>query len=502
MEKNNLGKRLSETNINVQKLIRYRLQNIDQLNTNGGYFLETFLKHEIRNILIFVLTFFIIFTEFFYRNPLFEYSKSFEESWQNKYKGLITFFEVITKIGGEYLMAFPICVVLSFFSIVKAVVYITGFIFCLSFHSILKMWYGSKRPFWENTKLYKGTCDGGFGNPSGHSMMTTYLYLALFVILKDTKYVNDRFHVQSILLVISLLWTIVIILSRLYLGVHSVNQVIYGSTLGLAVVLNMYLVFKLHKMPAFFYKRLFKKRKYNIIILSLLFLLTFLAIFSTFVCNQDFDKNKYNEILDNTCGESYPEYRRFNYDGLFGSLIIVGLIGLYFGQILFWYLVKNNYKKNNLIQEEKAKETENDTNERYDSLCEVQVPKNDNWVNQDGDTKEDLIVDELINHWNDNRIFICSLTNILKIICILLACLIPVILFIAVGGNNLPVIFIFKFGLPYFLVCFLVFGPGFYYVIKISCGPREVILKQIFCDSNEENNRGDLGINVNTKDIP
>ena len=53
-------------------------------------------------------------------------------------------------------------------------------------------------------------------------------------------------------------------------------------------------------------------------------------------------------------------------------------------------------------------------------------------------------------------------------------------------------IFIFKFGVPFFLVFFLIFGPGFYYVIKFTCGPKKVILKQIFKDSVEEINRGDL----------
>ena len=512
MESSDLEKKLSESNVNVQKLIRYRLQNIDQLNTNGGYFRETFLKHKIRNICIFIFSFLVIFVEFFYREPLFNYSLDFEEKWQkNSPDGLIDFFKIITKYGGEYLMAFPVFVVIAFFSIVKAVIYITGFVFCLSFHCLLKMWYGNPRPFWENPNLYKNICDAGFGNPSGHSMITTYLYLALFIILKDTKYVDERFHIQSILLIVSLIWTIAVILSRLILGMHSVNQVIYGATFGLVVVFNMFLVFRLHKMPAFFYKRLFKNIKYNIIIFTFLFLYTILAIISKFVCNQDFDKEKYNNVINETC-ITWPEYRRFNNDGLYGSLFILSLVGLYFGQIFFWYLVKNNYTNRSVANELKNQEKEiennnknvnnNVTDDRYDSLCEVNVPKNQNWVNQDGDSKEDLIVDELINHWNDNRIFMWKLTNILKIICILIVCSIPVVLFILVGGDNLLLIYIFKFGVPFVLVFFLIFGPGFYYVIKITCGPREIILKQIFMEeSNENTNRGDLGIS-NSKDNP
>ena len=162
--------------------------------------------------------------------------------------------------------------------------------------------------------------------------------------------------------------------------------------------------------------------------------------------------------------------------------------------MFFWYLVQYNYKKNNVMLE--FKNIKNEIN-----LCEIQVEKNKDCVTEDGDTKEDLIVDELINHWNDNRIFMCSLTNILKIFGILFLCSLPIILFILVNGDNMLLIFIFKFAVPFFLVFFLIFGPGFYYVIKFTCGPKEILLKQIFKDFDEDINCGSLR-NSNIKDIP
>ena len=175
-------------------------------------------------------------------------------------------------------------------------------------------------------------------------MITTYLYLALFVIVRDTAYVSKRFVVQSILLAISLIWTILIIISRLILGVHSINQVVYGSTFGLGIVVIMYKVFRKNKMPLYFFKRLFKKTSYFIIILSSLLIITFLIVISSFLCNKNIDYDRYEKVLDSKC-TNLPKFRKFNNDGLFGSLTILGIIGIYLGQKLFWHLIKYYYKK-------------------------------------------------------------------------------------------------------------------------------------------------------------
>ena len=84
-------------------------------------------------------------------------------------------------------MAVPVVIVLWYSTLIKSFIYLMGFIFCLQFHSMMKIWYGSKRPFWIEPSLYKGICDGGFGNPSGHSITTTFLYLSLIFLYIQTK---------------------------------------------------------------------------------------------------------------------------------------------------------------------------------------------------------------------------------------------------------------------------------------------------------------------------
>ena len=141
-----------------------------------------------------------------------------KKNWQEKAtKATINTFKFFTKIGGEYLMAVPVIIVLWFFTLIKSYVYLMGFIFCLQFHSMMKIWYGNKRPFWEDPTLYKGYCDGGFGNPSGHSISTSFLYLSLFWYFRQTKRLYQKYWIIILILIFCLFWIIIIILSILIL---------------------------------------------------------------------------------------------------------------------------------------------------------------------------------------------------------------------------------------------------------------------------------------------
>ena len=90
-------------------------------------------------------------------------------------------------------------------------------------------------------------------------------------------------------------------------------------------------------------------------------------------------------------------------------------------------------------------------------------------------------IDDLINHWNINRVYIChNVKNVLKVILVIIICVIPAILFIAIpNDSNIVIIFIFKIGIPMFFVPFFFFSFGFYYIILISCGHKELLMKRL-----------------------
>ena len=374
--------------------------------SDDNYFKKTFFKRLILNILIIVLSLIAFIVEFFYRKPLFNYSLDFEKNWQeNASKATISMFKFFTKIGGEYLMAVPVIIVICFFTLIKSYVYLTGFVFCLQFHSMMKIWYGNKRPFWEEQSLYKGICDGGFGNPSGHSITTAYLYLTLCLYYKQTKRLEKNYIILIIILIFCLFWMLMIILSRLILGMHSVNQVIYGSSLGVIIFLLIFIVFEIHRMPVSVYKKFFREKKYIYISISVYLVFIAITIINYFIVKKGFDYDKYNDILDEVCEKKVAKYRRFNADGLFGSSAIFAMFGMYLGQIIFWYLIENKYKNNEI-----------------NTINEFQSLKKNKTENESIISLDDSI-DDLINHWNKNRVLLCSnFKTVLKIIMIIIIC--------------------------------------------------------------------------------
>ena len=456
---------------------------IDKRQMNDNYFKNAFFNNFKLNIIIIIISIILFIIEFFYRDPLFKYSLDFEKNWQeNATKETITTFKIFTKIGGEYLMAVPVIIVLWFFTLIKSYVYLMGFIFCLQFHSMMKIWYGNKRPFWQDPSLYKGICDGGFGNPSGHSITTSFLYLSLFFYYTQAKVTRDKYKILIIILLFCLFWIVMILLSRIILGMHSVNQIIYGTSLGLIISSFIFIVFKIHQLPVSIYKKFFREKKYKYIILSILCVFIIITISNVFIFNKGFDYDKYNDILDKLCEKKVPKYRRFNLDGLFGSITILALLGMYLGQIVFWYLIENKYKFNEVNYMNNIKQIQemniNDIKFSNDIKNSKNEIINKNKIETDNLSQDSF--DDLINHWNTNRIYICDFKNILKLIAVLIICLLPAILFIAIkNDSDIIIIFIFKLGIPMLLVPFLIYSFGFYFLIKISCGPKETLLKRL-----------------------
>ena len=303
----------------------------------------------------------------------------------------------------------------------------------------------------------------------------------LFIYLSQTKLLYKRYIIQTILFLILLIWIILIILSRLILGIHSINQVIYGSTLGLIVVLLISVVFKLHQMPVIYYKKLFKEKIYISIIFSLILFLSIFSIISNFAFDNKSQIKKYEKILNEKC-QDLPEYRKFNLDGLFGSFIIFGLLGMYSGQILFWYLIDNNYKSNKKRKKINKKNADrNNSSVNEDIIGDTEEEEENDIDNDDTDDENNRRIDELINNWNENRVLLFSTCGrVIKIIFVIISCSIPLLLLILIPHNgNMVVVFIFKFGIPFFSFTFLLYGFGFYHIINISCGPKKILLKQI-----------------------
>ena len=375
-------------------------------------------------LLLFVIA--SVVGELFYRQPLFDESIDFELKWrQNAWGFTKTSYNIITNLGGEYGLILYLIIIYFFFPLTKSFCFMIGVIACTYLDNIMKLWYHDPRPFWEESKLHSN-CDGGFGNPSGHSFISTFTYLGVYKLLSQTKIVSKNIWVEMTLFVFCVLMIIGIVLSRVILGMHSLDQVFYGCSLGLAVYFLLFHILYMQNMKVETFTKLFTSVQ-NLIIITAIFFISLLSLLLSYLLI-DFTAvtDKYKESLSTSCPQYFndKQYRIFQNDGFFGGLTLFCLMGAYYGQYFLWYKMHSQYGENR---------------------------------------------DELINKWVYNREGVYkSGINIFKVIGILIVCALPMAIYFLISSTNLAVIFIFKVSLPFFVTLFLLYGPGLYLMISLG----------------------------------
>ncbi|MFW7378897.1 MAG: phosphatase PAP2 family protein [Oligoflexus sp.] len=145
----------------------------------------------------------------------------------------------ITALGGTAVLLLFTLSVLGYLSLVKhykaAVILITTALGGLAISSILKITFNRPRP--DLVPHGSEILTASF--PSGHSMLSTIIYLTLAAFISSTVSSNK---VRAYIVSIALLFTLLIGMSRVYLGVHYPTDVLAGWLGGLTWALLCWIV--------------------------------------------------------------------------------------------------------------------------------------------------------------------------------------------------------------------------------------------------------------------
>jgi membrane-associated phospholipid phosphatase len=357
-----------------------------------------------------------------YRDPLFTYSINFTKQWQEE-KSLKNFFKIITSIGTEVIILPMIIVVFLWLPLNKSYGFISAVIYSVYFDNLMKAIYGNTRPYWKDPSIFTG-CDGGYGNPSGHSFSSSAIYLSFWHIMTDYDFFKSGLLGISIrigLLIFFLLLITCIMLSRVYLGFHGLNQILYGASLGFPLYYIIFNIFSIHKMSANEFFDKFRNFYYNVSF-SIWFGLLMLASILTYGLISH-DNSEWEKVLTQFCPD-LPKYRKFNDDALYGMLTICGVVGMHTGLKILIH------------------------------LTELKFP----------------FQDEAINHWYKGEWKAQIYRALLTIVFIS-----PVILTMVIPKtSSLGIIYVFKFAVPYFLSLFLIYGFNIYCCFLLKIGNPEV----------------------------
>ena len=363
-------------------------------------------------LIFIVYSAFVIGIEFYYRDKLFNDSFEFIlKEQKNNQKGVLIFFRIITEFGYQTVII-PILIVLYLFTPLNK----SYLFFCVSslavvIDNIMKISYGQPRPFWVNNDVFV-SCDGGYGNPSAHSYAASSSYLTLAHILTDNDFFKKRMYLRILIYTLFLGLIVAICLSRLYLGVHAINQILHGALLGIALYFLFVYIIRMHAMSGETFFMMFTNVTLIIIIAAIQ--LTILAISLLVYFLVDNETSIYEESLKKLCPD-LESYRKFNNDGLFGCLSFLALIGSHYGIMFVAFMTKKS---------------------NFDNL-------------------------DSVNNWNRTR-WLNKFFIFLLMICFGLPFLLMLI-----PPESLIIIYLFKISVPFLICGFTIYGLNIFCSIKL-----------------------------------
>ena len=393
---------------------------------------------------IFLLLLFLI--EYFFRECLYSLSPSFIIFIQKYLYYLYPigqFFSFFASENGQFLV---LLLSYNFSSTYKTLILVISAGLSSLLGGFLKLIYISPRPFMTDINVSAFNCEGGWGNPSTHSILSTCFYLTFYkiYIFQNKNFSNEEKKKSYIF---TFIFIICICLSRLLLGVHSINQILFGFCLGLSLYYLLFYIIELNSNDS-------NQLYYSISNLYKFILWGFILIIIScvpyfFIHPDSFKINEYDKNLQMKC-PGYPNIKKFEHESftcIFSFIfVITSFIGCY---VEFYYIFHNNISNW----------------KRYN-------------FNYDADNEINLLEDNIDNknkRWNDTEL-IKSLKRLVFICLVIGIIMIPY--FIIPMNLSYSFVLIFKIIIPVSFVTFLMFS-----YLKRICGKFDLINENILNNS-------------------
>lgn len=427
----------SETQNNHFSNLNIKIPPKDDFNKNNN--LEDIRQKKEKiyiKIFIAIIYFALCITmEQVYRESLFD--KSIEEQEDirkdhDKESSFYKFWKFISNFGEAKITFIIFELIFLFFPISSSFLSLQILIYSSYLTNLFKIIYRNGRPYWESKKL-DIICNSGYGNPSGHSLTSTAFYLSLFHIVTNFEFFRKKIIGKILRVIIFCLLFLLaglVITSRVILAAHSINQVIYGFTLGLGIYFFAIYILSYHTYdPTKFIKHIID---FTVVLIYMSFhIAIFILLIILYFTLDDNRKIKYNielNIFNGIRCKIKKKYLRLKYDAFFQALSITAVLGAHIGIILLIYVLKKN---------------------KY-------------------------IIDGNITEFNRS-----SIKRWLKRLPILIISAIFIILYYVISGNSsLAIIFLFKSAISFFLTAFGIYFVGIFICIHCNLA-NENIKKEV-----------------------
>ena len=301
----------------------------------------------------------IICIENLYRENLYRKSIEVQENIRNDHEKESAFYNFwkFMSIFGEAKATFPIFgLIFLFFPLSSSFLTLQTLIYSIYITNLFKIIYRNSRPYWESDIL-DVVCNSGYGNPSGHSVTSTAYYLTLPHIVTNFQFFKSGKMNMLLRITIFCLFIIfgsLIMISRVMLAAHAINQVIYGFSLGFGVYLvNIYLLsYHTYSSDEFLEHIINKCVSIFYILFHIILLIILIVVYIVIDDDKYIEYNSYKNIFNGIRCKIKNKYLMLKHDGFFQALSLTSLLGAHLGIIVLIFLLKKlNYNINGFIIE-------------------------------------------------------------------------------------------------------------------------------------------------------
>jgi membrane-associated phospholipid phosphatase len=153
---------------------------------------------------------------------------------------LLIFFNTIRKLGSTWFIYGTLLLIYVFKERALAFHYTLVISFMMFFLVFMKMLIRFPRPYQYSPEVMPTTCSGQYGCPSATTIRVTTLLASLFF-----DFVHERRHKMGVvkytlMLCLNVFCIGSVMVSRVYLAAHSINQVIFGGSIGFSISVFLY----------------------------------------------------------------------------------------------------------------------------------------------------------------------------------------------------------------------------------------------------------------------
>ncbi len=302
------------------------------------------MKKEFIIKIIFIILFIIAtyVTEIFYRDPLYNNSIEIAKALKKKLSFLITPLKIYSTIG--ILDFFWVFLIFLFFPINYCFTFFLNVVVSVHICNYMKLLYGQGRPFLinKNEKEIFKACEEGYGNPSGHSFQSTSNFLAVAQMMID--FFNLKINSSIIIYIVAAILILLINFSRVILGVHSINQIIFGDTLGFSIYFIFFQIIRPYKIDIDNFLGKFLNIKYHIINAILFLVIITYILLGAKNLEREYENKQLIKTLKKLCGAN--ENQMLTRDSITKSFYIMSYFGMICGLTIFTIILKTKYNYN------------------------------------------------------------------------------------------------------------------------------------------------------------